>query len=228
MAGSTQEGFRFSDADLDFVVGAAAPEAADKERLKRLVREDERFRESLVGDERVYQKLAGDDEVFVKISPPLYFEVLLRRALNDMRVATHTVERAGRQSIPVFDTPDVVEFLGRPGVVDYLAHMLASFTRIQSHVGLVRMRGGVRRRLRYNDMDIDSLVRLCATADENHRLSLYKRIADVCLFVSGIFPDYTLFDPRRPGTDRPASRSVGRLRRSLEDYESEGRRFYGL
>ena len=221
-------GLSFTQADLDFVVAEAAPGAADKERLKQLVQEDVEFRQALVGDDKVFQRVMNDDEIFVKISPTFYFEVLLRRALRELEVATHTVERTGKQSIPVFDTRDVVELLGRPDVLEYMAQMLASFTRIHSHTVPVLRRRGIMRRIRYNDMDVDSLVRLCASADEEQRLGLYKRIADVCLFVSGLFPDQSIVDHRYPASGQPRPPSVRRMRRSLEDYEREGRKFYGL
>ena len=218
----------YSEADLEFVVGEAAPDAADKERLKALLREDKDFRTAMVGDERVFQRVMNDEGVAVRVSPALYFEVLLRRALTELEVATHTVELAGRQTIPVFDTGEVVELLGRAEVLDYLAKMLASFTRIHSYVSSVRVRRGVRRRVRYNDMDIDSLVRLCVAADEEHRFGYYKRIADVCLFVSGIFRGYATSGSSDGASGQRGASWAGQTRRSLEDYETEGRRFYGL
>ena len=211
-------GANVTEADLDFVVGEAVPGALNKERLRQLIREDGQFRRAIVGDEKVFQRVMNDDEVFLKISPVLYFEILLHNALKELEAATHTVEQAGKQAIPVFDTEEVVELLGRPEVLDYLAQMLASFTRIQSYTVPVRVKRGILRRVRYNDMDIDSLVRFCATADESHRFSFYKRIADVCLFISGLFPGSWELRPM----------SVRRLPRSMEDYEREGRQFYGL
>ena len=228
MGGPTSVNLNFTEADLDFVVDEAAPGALNKEHLKQLIRDDEDFRKALVGDENVFQRVMNDEEVFLKISPALYFEVLLRRALMDLEVATHTVERAGKQTIPVFDTREVVELLARPEVLEYLGQMLASFTRIHSYVMPVRVRRGVRRRIRYNDMDIDSLERFSAMTDEQHRLSFYKRIADVCLFVSGVFPDHTFSDHSYQTSGQPSSSPARRLRRSMEDYEMEGRRFYGL
>lgn len=210
----------FTESDLDFVVGEVAPTASNKESLKLLLREDEGFRKALVGDEKVFQRVMNDEEIFLKVSPSLYFEVLLRKALRELETATHTLERAGRQSIPVFDTKEVVELLARPEVLDYLAQMLASFTRIHSYVIPVRVRPGIRRRIRYNDLDIDSLLRFCANVDEEHRFAFYKRIADVCLFISGVYPDNAV-DGLRPLAARQA-------RRSVEEYEQEGRRFYGL
>lgn len=217
-----------NDGDLDFLVGQAAPRASNSEQLKQLIREDDAFRKAVVGDENVFERVMNDEEIFLKISPALYFEVLLRKALKELEVATHTVERAGRQSIPVFDTDDVVELLSKPEVLLYLAHMLGTFTRIHSYTTSVRVRKGVRHRQRFNDMDIDSLLRLSANVDEEHRFAFYKRIADVCLFVTGIFADFTFFDYRYPKSGQLRPMSAGRLRRSLEDYEEDGRRFYRL
>ena len=228
MVEPTLGGMSFTEADLDFVAGKAAPGALNTDSLRQLIRENEAFRKALVGDERVFQQVMSDEEIFLKISPALYFEVLLRQALKELEVATHTVERAGRQSIPIFDTQEVVELLASPEVLPYLAQMLASFTRIQSYVIPVRVRRGIRRRVRYNDMDIDSLLRFCATADEEQRLGFYKRIADVCLFVSSISPDYTLFGYRSTASGQARPSLPGRWRRSLEDYEREGRKFYRL
>ena len=146
-----------------------------------------------------------------------------------METITYTEEREGRASIPVFDTPEVIEFMERPGVVEYMASMMASFTRIQSYTVPVRVRKGIRRRVRYSDMDIDSLVKFAADADPEQRFGYYKRIADVCLFLSGVFPDSAQRGYGRMvgGSTIPMTGSR-RMRRTIEDYEREGRRFYGL
>ena len=177
-----------SDADLDFVVREAAPDAADTEHLKRLIAEDEAFRMALVGDERIFARVMADEEIFLRISPALYFEVLLRRALVELEQAVYTLEYDRAGTIPVFDTSAVVQLLARRGVVGYLADMLSSFTRVRVSVTAVRVRRGIWRRVRTSDMDIDSLVRMCSTAEPEQRFAFYKRIADVCLFVSGLFP----------------------------------------
>jgi hypothetical protein len=228
MKASRQLSAGFSEADLDFVVEQAAPNAKDKARLKRLVQEDAFFRKALTGDERVFQAVMDDEESFLHISPGLYFEVLLRKARKEMETATYTVERSGRETVAVFDTKEVVDFLGSEEVLLYLAEALASFTRVHSYVVPVRVRRGIRRRLRFNDMDVDSLIRFCATADEEQRFGFYKRIADVCLFVAGAFPDYARADSRYPLSGRQRPLVAGRARRSLEEYQQEGRRFYGL
>ena len=218
---------KLKESDLDFVVNEAAPEFKDKEKLKQLIREDEDFRRHLIGDEKVFKKVMADEEVMIKISPVLYFEILLRKAFRGLEKARHTIERTGSQRVPVFDTKEVVELLAKEAILEYLASLLSSFTKIESFTLPVRVRKGVWRKIRFNDMDVDSLSRFCEAVDEEHRFGFYKRIADVCLFILGVFPEYVMFDYRYPsGELRP--KIVGRIRRSAEEYEEEGRKFYRL
>jgi hypothetical protein len=222
------ERLRLSESDLDFVIEEAAPEFKDKVKLKQLIREDESFRRGLIGDEKVFRRVIADDEIILRISPGLYFEILLRKALKELKEVSHTVERAGTQIVAVFDTKEVVSLLARQSVLNYLADMLSSFTRIESYVIPIRVRKGVWRKIKFNDMDIDSLRRFCEAVDEEHRLGFYKRIADVCLFILGIFPEYAQFDYRYPLSGERRPRIAGRVRRSMEDYEEEGKKFYKL
>lgn len=212
-----------TDADLAFVVAHAAPGSANPSRLASLVRQDPEFRKAFIGDEKVLEAVLNDEEVFLKVGPALFFEVLLRGSVGELETAAYTVERSGRSSIPVFDTSEVTELMRRDGVIEYMAHMLASFTKIHSYVVPVRVRPGVRRRIRYNDMDVDSLIALCAKAGDHERFAFYKRIADVCLFTSGVFPGHASLHAQ-------SAQGHGRMRtrRTIEDYETEGRRFYRL
>lgn len=227
MAGLKLESLNLSDSDLDFIIKEAAPKFGDKEKLKQSIREDEDFRRALIGDERVFHRVMADEEIFLKISPALYFEILLRKALKELGKASHTVERVGGKQVPVFDTKAVVSLLGKEIVLEYLADMLSSFTRTESYVIPVRVRKGVWRKIRFSDMDVDALSHLCEAMDEEHRFGFYKRIADVCLFILGIFPEYAQFDYRYPltGEVRPKIR-VGR--KGIQEYEEEGRKFYRL
>ena len=213
----------FSERDLDFVIENVAPNSANSEHLKKLLTEDVQFRTAMLGDDALLNRIQSDEEIFLYISPALFFEILLRNSHRELETAAYTEERQGRMSIPVFDTPNVLEFMEQPGVVEYLASMMASFTRINSYTVPVRVRRGVRRRVRYNDMDVDSLIRFAADADPEQKFGYYKRIADVCLFLSGVFPDSA---QTRAGNS-PLPRSW-RMRRTLEEYEREGRTFYGL
>jgi len=227
VAGLKLKSLNLSDGDLDFVIREAAPEFGDKEKLKQIIREDDDFRKALIGDDRVFREVMGDEKIFLKISPALYFEILLRKTLRELEKTSHTIEKIGGERVPVFDTKAVVNLLAREMVLEYLADMLSSFTKTESYVISIRVRKGVWRKIRFSDTDVDSLSRLCEAASEEHRFSFYKRIADVCLFILGVFPEYAQFDYRYPlsGHVRPRIR-LGR--KGLQEYEEEGRKFYKL
>ena len=223
----------FTDGDLDFLVSIVLPGLSNALSVREAIRNDTAYRKAIFSDERVFSQVINDKESFLKISPSLYFEVLLRRAQKDLISSSYTIEREGRGNIPVFDTGKVAGFLDTPNMLEYLANMLASFTRIRSFVVPVRVRKGIRRRVRYNDMDVDSLIDFAARADESERFSYYKRIGDVCLFLTGLFRDSTYSQKSHVGSNfqsgtYPRTTFVRKRRRSVEEYESEGRRFYRL
>lgn len=219
---------QLSDRDLDFLIEAAASEVADKANLKRILREDEDFRNSFVGDEKVFNRLMAEDEIFLKISPSLFFEILLRKAVSDLSKSSYTLEKTRNMSIPVFDTQDLVELLNDQSIVAYLANMLSTFTRIESYTISFRIRKGFWRKIRFNDMDVTSLIRFSEAIEDEYRLGLYKRIADVCLFILGIFPDYAERSYRYPlsGEIRPPIGASAKI--SPEEYEQKGQQFYKL
>ncbi len=219
---------RLSDRDLDFLIEAVSPEVRDKSGLKEIIREDEDFRNSYVGDENIFRKLMDDQEIFLKISPALFFEVLLRKAANDLEETGYTLEKNSRMKIPVFDTKEVSELLTREPLLLYLADMLASFTKIQSYTLSFRIHRGIWEKIRFNDLDILSLMNFCRAAGDEHRMGFYKRIADICLFILGIFPDYAERDYRYPFSGQVRPHISGKLRIRPEDYEKEGRKFYKL
>lgn len=219
---------RLSDRDLDFVIEQVAADVKDRAYLGRLVQEDEEFRKGFIGDPRVFDRLMSDDEAFVTVSPALYFEVLLRKTLTDFGGTTHTLERTGGQSVPVFDVHSVVDLLNQPGVLYYLADMLGSFTRIRTSVTRVRVRRGLWRKVRYSDLDVGSLVQYASTLDEQHRFPVYKRIGDVCLFILGIFPEHAPPHQGDPPSSAPEPPMAGRMRRGAEEFWEDGHRFYLL
>ncbi len=202
------------------MVATVFPEFGDHRELVENAKGDERFVEGMLGDERVFERVTGGDQVLLQITPKLFFSVLLRQARKDLPKASYTMEMRARQKIPIFDTGQVVELLGKQGVCAYLADMLTSFTRVESFAWRVRVREGIWRKHRVSDLDIDGLIRLCDHVDEFYRFPLYRRIGDVSLFLTGMFPEYV-----QKGELPTAVR--GR-RRELEDYEKDGARFYEL
>jgi hypothetical protein len=217
-----------SDADLDFLVTTAAPEVRDKLRLRQLIKEDRDLRNAFIADEKTSRRVVTDKEAFLKISPSLYFEILLRKARQDLERAGHTIERAGTKKIAVFDTQEVVGLISKDFVLSYLSNMLASFTKVESYSVTFPSGKGIWHKLRFNDMDIDSLIRFCEYVDEGQRLDFFKRIADICLFALGVFPEYIEFSYRYPHTGQLRRPMFGRQARNAENYVEEGKKFYKL
>ena len=228
MAGGDRPRAGLSGADLDFLVSAAAPGTRDTARLKRVLSEDEDFRNAFIEDDRTVRAAVSDREVFVRISPALYFEILLRSLRRELSGATHTLEGGGLHKVAVFDARQVVDLLSRPEVLLYLAEMLASFTWVESGSFSWRVRGRARRTLRFDDTDVEGLVRSLEFAGEEYRFHFYKRIADVCLFLLGVFPEFLGASSRRRHGGEPLRRPVGPGALSPEEYEAEGKKYYAL
>ena len=213
---------------MDFLVEAASSEVTDKAGLKRIIQQDVDFRNKYISDDKVFRAVINDECALLKISPMLYFEILLRKAARDLSLTSYTLEKTLTMSIPVFDTGDLVALLSEESLLIYLADMLSSFTRIESYTVTFRIGKGVWRKIRFNDLDIRSLMSFCEIVDDFYRFGLYKRIADICLFMLGVFPEYTERNYRYPlsGQLRPGGGSSPRI--NPKDYEKEGRRFYKL
>jgi hypothetical protein len=216
----------YSDEDLLFLITTLMPETTDRQRMIRVLREDEEILEGMLADEKVLHHLLDDPLTLLRVSPALFFSALLAQVRIDMKKRPWTLEKSNRLSMVLFDSPQVVELLEKKAVRDYLAALLVSFVRINSFSTTVRVRTGVWRRARFSDFDIDSLLRYGNALDESQRFPAYKRIADICLFTLGIF------SPPQSAPDAPLAilneglRMV--LRRSREDYIAQGVTFYRL
>ena len=113
-------------------------------------------------------------------------------------------------------------------MLDYLASMLASFTRVDNVTVRYQVREGVWRRFRTSELNVEGMMRVAQATEEPFRFEPYKRVADVCLFLTGMFPEYIEARHRYAvsGKVRPGVR--GRMVVTREDYEAHGRAFYRL
>ncbi|MFH0846693.1 MAG: hypothetical protein V1894_01360 [Chloroflexota bacterium] len=215
----------FSRGDIAFLL-----ETVDPRLLARIdtISFDPVIIEKILSQEtdKLFRRIMLADDILARISPLFFFEVSLRKALADLRTRSYTLERTGSQKIPVFDSQKTVEFLSQKKILRYLSEMLTSFTRIESYTRRLRVRKGIWRRVRFSEMDLDSLIMQAEASDEEHRFVFYKRAADLCLFMLGMFPEHVSPDFSFSSGDKP--RLFLGSRRSAEDYELEGRRFYGL
>jgi hypothetical protein len=118
------------------------------------------------------------------------FAVSVQRAAAELASAGHVPERTGpRQRVPLFDAPALRDFLAAPARRLFLAELLASFTRVAS--GRYRARvGGRMRTRRFSELDPVRLAGLLEAVPQAERPGLYRRLGDVTLFLTGVFPDY--------------------------------------
>lgn len=219
---------KWSHRDLRFVVETLVPERSDREHLVDLIQEDATLRAAMLQDDRLFQHLMAEDEIFLSVSPQFFFKVLLLRTRRDLEQEIYTIERRHSQKVVLFDANQIVNLLSDPALCDYLAIMLASFTRINSATIPIRVRPGIWRRLRVNDLDVDSLVSYAQILDEEYRFATYQRIGDACLFLTSIFPEYIGARQSYPQSGGPRPRLRSSLLHNLEDYEAYGRSFYRL
>jgi len=213
-----------SGADLRFLVDTLMPGTADKAKMVRALREDEEILEGVLKDGRLVERILEDPEAILRISPRLFFLALLNRVRQDLEHRSYTLEQEHRYQTVIFDAGEVAGLLGEKPIRDYLAEMLASFARVNSFSVTVRMRRGMWRRLRFNDFDLDSLIRFSQLLQEQQRFQLYRRSADLCLFTLGVFPERLSSPASPPGSGSP--RPGKQASRGREGCAEQGRFFY--
>ena len=127
-------------------------------------------------------------ERFTLVSPFLVFAAAIHRIAADLRTSAYAPERtAPRLRVPVFDGPQLAAYLASPVHRLFLAELLTSFARSSGGVVITRTSQGVRRR-RWNDLDIGRLAILLDSLPEQERPPVWRRLGDLALFLSGVFP----------------------------------------
>jgi hypothetical protein len=131
---------------------------------------------------------AESGERFALVSPFLVFAAAIHRIAADLRTSAYAPERtAPRLRVPVFDGPQLAAYLASPAHRLFLAELLASFARSSSGVVITRTSQGLRRR-RWNDLDLGRLAMLLDSLPEPDRPPVWRRLGDLALFLSGVFP----------------------------------------
>jgi hypothetical protein len=177
-----------TSADLA-LLGAAAG-SPPPERL----REDPALVERLLDDPRSFQQVFGGEgraDPLLRASPFLVFALAIQRGAEDLRGAAFVGEWAGpRRRLPVFDTASLRDFLAAPARRLFLAELLASYVHVASGSVLVQTRRGWRRQ-RYSELDPVRLAALLDVVPKAERVGIYRRLGDLTLFLTGVFPDHT-------------------------------------
>ena len=196
--------------DTDLALLDAARES------RRDVRRDPEQLEALIDSPATYRMLfavPGRDPL-LRGSPFLLFAVLIHRVVRDLGQASFVEEWIGpRQRVPVFDTGSLRDFGADPLRRFFLAQLLASYTRVASGSTLVKTSRGWRRR-RFSELDPIRLIELAEMVPESERPAVYRRLGDLSLFLTGIFPDYA-------GERLVAERERRQLERALGTADGE-------
>jgi hypothetical protein len=208
-----------SEFDLRFLVETVATNRRDYDHIVSLVRGKEDLLEPMLDDPKLTERLFRDEKALVRVTPHMLFSVLLRRLRKELENQAYVldVDTKGKR-IPIFEGPAVANMLSDKQTRDYLAEMLSSFARTNSGIIYWQERGTWHKR-RFSDIDLDDMVELARIIDPEMRPALYKRIADIALFLSGIFPEHSahLASPRK---------TIFSAKRTLREYEQTGKRFY--
>jgi len=202
---------RLSDADLALLAGAAGEPGSKVERAARL-RERPADIEALLARSDVFSALfedGGDDDPIVAVGPFVAFAVLLAQTPAIFAGLSFVPERVGRRAtVPVFEVDPLRELVADPLRRLFLADLLASYTHVASGALWVKSRRGWRHR-RFSELDPAQFAELILTVPPDERLVLYRRLGDLALFLSGVFPDHVAGRTLTPIAAARLRRAVG-------------------
>jgi hypothetical protein len=171
--------------DTDLALMASAGDTPD-------LRTDPERIEAVLNSPTLFRSLfhAPGRDPLLRASPFLLFAVLVHRAARDLGQASFVEEWVGpRQRVPVFDVAGLRDFGADPMRRFFLAELLASYTHVASGSVMVQTTRGWRRR-RFSELDPLRLIELAELLPEAERPSVYRRLGDLSLFLTGVFPDY--------------------------------------
>jgi len=220
---------QLSDSDLGLLASATDARAD--------VRRDPARLEALIDSPAAFRQLFSEPgrDPLLRGTPFLIFAVLIHRVVRDFGQASFVDEWvAPRQRVPVFDTAGLKDFGADPLRRFFLVQLLASYTNVASGSMLVKTSRGWRRR-RFSELDPMRLIELAEVVAEPERPSVYRRLGDLSLFLTGVFPDYAaerlIAERDRRGLERalrPADREQSEGRDGIWLLEQLGRRAYRI
>jgi hypothetical protein len=220
---------QLSDADLGLLTTAAD--------VRDDVRHDPARLEALIDSPATFRQLFGvpGRDPLLQGTPFLIFAVLIHRVVRDLGQASFVEEWVGpRQRVPVFDTAGLKDFGADPLRRYFLVQLLASYTNVASGSLLVKTTRGWRRR-RFSELDPMRLIELAELLPEPERPAVYRRLGDLSLFLTGIFPDYAaerlIAERERRRLERalrPADREQAQGHDGIWLLEQLGRRAYRI
>jgi hypothetical protein len=143
-------------------------------------------------------------------SPFLTFAVAVHRLAARLDTAAYVNEWIGpRRRVPVFAVEPLRRLLADPLRRFFFVELLASYTHVASGSTWVATRRGWRRR-RFSELDPVQLAGLLETVPAAERTGVLRRLGDLSLFLTGVFPDHTATTPLgRPSAEAQLLRTAG-------------------
>jgi len=237
----------FSDQDVALLCAAELRHSSAEER-RAFLRLHPGGVDELLDSPRVLQAIfsapqAGD--TLLAASPFLVFAVAVHHAAVGLKSAGYVSEWLGPgRRAPVFDVDELREFVAAPWHRFFLAELLASYTHVVSGSVVVSTPRGLRRQ-RFSELDPVRFSALLDVVSDAERPGILRRLGDLALFLTGVFPDYVArqgFGPidegrllRAGGITRGRSDALPREpgaaafgdRGAVELLEQLGQRWYG-
>ena len=186
-----------SPRDLALLAGAPSPTpdlatGLDTDLAADLARSPEAL-DGRLNDPSVFDTLfarPGEGEPLLGASPFLAFAVAVHRCALELASMTYVSEWLGPgRHAPVFDVAQLRSFLDVPWNRFFLAELLHSYTHVASGSVFVRTRRGLRRQ-RFSELDPVRLAGLLEVVSDGERPGILRRLGDLALFLTGVFPDY--------------------------------------
>lgn len=185
---------RLGEHDLEVLAGL---DGSDPVVLRRRLLSDPDDLEARLVDTRLFDTLFDETVIgFIRVvSPALVFAAIVHQTMRDLGSTSFVPEWVGAgERLPVFDAVTLREFIDDLTRRYLMIEMLASFTRVASGSMWVRTQRGYRRR-RYSELDPVSLAEMVESLPAEQRPAGYRRLGDVALFLTGVFPDHTSRHP---------------------------------
>lgn len=172
-------------ADLESLATASG---ADLSRPRLAVDPDALTR--ALGADDTYRALFGPDAPVTGVSPTLVFAIVVHRGGNEIATANYVPERVGtRVMVPVFDNARLASYAASPEHRLFVVELLGSFTKVLSGPRWERRAGRWRKR-RFSELDPVDMARLVVETPAPERAGVYRRLGDLALFLTGVFPDH--------------------------------------
>jgi hypothetical protein len=160
-------------------------------------------------EDAVFGRTPGSDPLRAA-SPFLTFAVAVHRVTERLAAASYVEEWIGpRRRVPVFAVEPLRQLLADPRRRFFFVELLSSYTHVVSGSIWTATRRGWRRR-RFSELDVVQLAELADTVPAAELPGVLRRLGDLALFLTGVFPDHTATTTLgRPSAEARLLRTAG-------------------